>query len=441
MRQDVHVSTTTQTTASNALLADLQWRGLLATSTDLDQLSERLDAGPIRSYCGFDPTAPSLHVGNLVPLLLLARFQSYGHQPIALVGGATGLIGDPSGRATERSLNSDDVVADWVGRIRTQVSSFVDLEGPAAATVVSNLDWTSGLTAITFLRDIGKHFSVNVMLAKDSVKARLVGEGMSYTEFSYMLLQAYDYLELYRQHDCRLQIGGSDQWGNITAGLDLIRKIEGADADPAHALTVPLVTKADGEKFGKTAGGAIWLDPEQTSPFAFYQFWLNADDRDAENFLKLFSMRSREELETILVEHNERPPARLAQRGLADELTAMIHGEETAEQVRAAGKALFGKGSLADVDETTAAAALASIPRATLSTPPEAPSVVDLLVLAGLCESRGAARRAIKEGGAYLNGERVTDEAATAGATELIHDRWWVLRRGKRTIGSVELIA
>lgn len=440
LRQDGRVPESDDVPTSE-LLEELKWRGLVAQTTDEAQLAADLAKAPMGLYCGFDPTAQSLHVGNLVPLLTLRRFQQHGHRPIALVGGATGLIGDPSGRATERSLNSDDVVADWVERIRAQVSSFVDLEGPAAARVVSNLDWTQSLSAIEFLREIGKHFSVNVMLSKESVKTRLNEAGISYTEFSYMLLQAYDYLELYRRHDCRLQIGGSDQWGNITAGLDLIRRIEGSDSPEAHALTVPLVTKADGTKFGKTADGAIWLDPELTTPYAFYQFWLNTDDRDVEQFLRFFSMSSRADLEAIFREHEEAPFKRTAQRALADELTTLVHGERACQQASAAGKALFSGGDLDAIDEETVAAALASAPHASWASTDadEWPSVVDLLVVSGLAESRGAARRTIKEGGAYLNNERIVDESAMADQGALVHGRWWLLRRGKKSFASVEL--
>lgn len=430
----------TESAPMSPLLDDLKWRGLIAQTTDESSLAADLESGPLSLYCGFDPTAASLHVGNLVPLLTLRRFQEYGHRPIALVGGATGLIGDPSGRATERSLNSDDVVADWVERIRAQVSSFVALDGPAAAEVVSNLDWTASLTAIEFLREIGKHFSVNVMLAKESVKTRLNEAGISYTEFSYMLLQAFDYLELYRRHDCRLQIGGSDQWGNITAGLDLIRRVEGSAGREAHALTVPLVTKADGTKFGKTAEGAIWLDAELTTPYAFYQFWLNTDDRDVEQFLRFFSMQPRAALEVIFAEHQAAPFKRGAQRALANELTTLVHGEHACEQAAAAGQALFSGGDLSAIDESTVAAALASAPHSTWQSGADGewPSVVDLLVVSGLSESRGAARRTIKEGGAYLNNVRISDEEAVANSDALVHGRWWLLRRGKKSFASVE---
>ncbi len=429
------------TPEQNELLADLRWRGLVAQTTDDDALSKALDEGPLKLYCGFDPTAPSLHVGNLVPLLMLRRFQQHGHRPIALVGGATGLIGDPSGRATERSLNSDEVVAEWVAQIRNQVSHFVDLDGDAAADVVSNLDWTQSLSAINFLREVGKHFSVNVMLSKESVKTRLADQGISFTEFSYMLLQAYDYLELYRRHGCRLQIGGSDQWGNITAGLDLIRRVEGSDGPDAHALTVPLVTKSDGEKFGKTAGGAIWLDPELTTPYAFYQFWLNTDDRDIANFVKYFSMAPRAEIEPLLEAHEAEPFKRSAQRFLARELTTLVHGKYACEQAEAAGLALFSGGDLSALDEETVQAALQSAPNSVLHVPPGAdwPEVVDLFVAAGLSESRGAARRTIKEGGAYLDNQRVTDQAALASPDQLVHGRWLLLRRGKRNFASVEI--
>ena len=326
------------------LLSDLQARGLVASSTDLGALAESM-AGGITVYAGFDPTASSLHVGNLVPLLLLRRFQQAGHRVIALVGGATGLIGDPSGRSAERTLNTDDTVASWVERVRGQLQHFLDFDGDNPATLVSNLEWTAPMSAIEFLRDVGKHFSVNAMLGKESIAARLNGDGISYTEFSYMLLQAMDYLHLYRDHDCALQVGGSDQWGNITAGLDLIRRVEGPESH-AHGLTVPLVTKADGTKFGKTAGGAIWLDAEQTSPFAFYQFWLNTDDRDIASMLRYFSLRPLPDIEQVIAEGGHRPASRAGQRALAAELTDLVHGRETREHIEAASAALFGRGDL-----------------------------------------------------------------------------------------------
>ncbi|MFC7388079.1 tyrosine--tRNA ligase [Sphaerisporangium rhizosphaerae] len=418
------------------ILDDLAWRGLIAQSTDIDALRGAMSEGPITVYCGFDPTAPSLHVGNLVPLLTLTRIQRAGHHAIGLVGGATGLIGDPSGKSEERSLNSTDVVAEWVRRIRVQVEKFIDFADPSAAILVSNLDWTAGLSAIDFLRDVGKHFPVNRMLARESVSARLAGEGLSYTEFSYQILQANDYLELHRRHGCTLQIGGSDQWGNITAGCDLIRRVEGAHV---HALTVPLITKADGTKFGKTAGGAVWLDPELTSPYAFYQFWLNSDDRDVVKFLKIFSFRSRDEIEALEKSASERPAAREAQRALAEEFTTLLHGADECRAVIAASGALFGQGSLEELPERTLASALAEVPRVTV--PALGAAYVDLLADSGLVESKSAARRSVKEGGAYLNNVRVTDEAYVPTADDLLHGRFLVLRRGKRSVGGVEVAA
>ncbi len=341
------------------ILDDLAWRGLIAQSTDLDELRAMLAAGPVTLYCGFDPTAPSLHVGNLVQLLTLRRFQRAGHRTIGLVGGATGLIGDPSGKSAERALNSEEVVAGWLERIREQVSRLLDLTDDRGL-IVSNLDWTGPMSAIEFLRDVGKHFPVNRMLARETVRARLDTTGLSYTEFSYMLLQSLDYLELYRRYDCRLQTGGSDQWGNLTSGVDLIRRAEGGTA---HALTTPLVTRADGTKFGKTAGGeTYWLDPVLTTPYAFYQFWLDADDRDVVRYLKFFSFRSREEIEELEKATSDRPAARTAQRALAEELTTLVHGAEETANVMAASRALFGQGELADLDERTLESALASVP-------------------------------------------------------------------------------
>jgi tyrosyl-tRNA synthetase len=417
------------------ILDELEWRDVLAQTTDIDALREALSEGPITVYAGFDPTAPSLHVGNLATLLILTRFQRAGHRPIGLVGGATGLIGDPSGRSTERTLNTADVVAEWVARIRVQVEKFLDFGGgPTAATLVSNLDWTAELSAIDFLRDIGKHFPVNRMLARESVSARLAGEGLSYTEFSYQILQANDYLELYRRHGCTLQLGGSDQWGNITAGVDLIRRVEGAHV---HALTGKLITKADGTKFGKTAGGAVWLDPALTSPYAFYQYWLNADDRDVLRFLRVFTFRTREEIEVLEKAVAERPFAREAQRTLAEDMTALVHGEAELAAVVAASKALFGQGSLTELPAATLEAALAEVPRATV--PALGASYVDLLADSGLVESKSAARRAVKEGGAYLNNVKITDEGYVPTADDLLHGRFMVLRRGKKSIGGVEV--
>ena len=421
-------------------LDDLQWRGLIAQATDLGALRKALDSGPLTLYCGFDPTAQSLHVGNLVPLLLLRRFQQAGHRPIALVGGATGLIGDPSGRTTERTLNSDDTVAEWVALIRTQVETFVGFHGgPNGAVVVSNLEWTQDLTAIELLREIGKHFSVNQMLAKESVNARLNGAGISFTEFSYMVLQAFDYLELFRRHACRLQIGGSDQWGNITAGLDLIRRVEGHDVPSTHALTVPLVTKSDGSKFGKTAGGSVWLDSGLTSPYAFYQFWFNADDRDVVPFLKYFSFRSRGEIEALIEATGARPSAREAGRALAEELTTLVHGAEETARVIDASRALFGQGDLAALDPDTLDAALRETPHHVVPPGDQIPHYADLLALTELVASKSAARRTIAEAGAYLNNVRVDDVGFVPTTTNLIHGRWLVLRRGKRAVAGVRV--
>jgi tyrosyl-tRNA synthetase len=417
-------------------LDDLRWRGLIAQTTDEKELAAALEK-PITLYIGFDPTAPSIHVGNLVVLLVLRRFQLAGHHPIALVGGATGLVGDPSGRNEERSLNSSEIVEQWVNRIKLQVSSVLDFKvATNPAVVVNNLDWTSPLSAIEFLRDIGKHFSVNQMLSKDSVANRLEG-GISYTEFSYQVLQAFDYLELYRRNKCTLQLGGSDQWGNIVAGLDLIRRVEGGSG---HAFTVPLLTKADGTKFGKTAGGSVWLDPEMTSPYTFFQYWLNSDDKDVINFLKVFSFKSRKEIEEIEKEHNENPGARNAHRALARELTALIHGEETSARVEEAAKALFGQGDLNTLDETTLASALSELPRVQISSKEEIPTWVDLLAAAGVVDSKSAARRIVKEGGAYLNNEKISGEDFRLEKTHFLCGKYAVLRKGKRDLAAVELV-
>jgi len=417
-------------------LDDLRWRGLIAQTTDEKELAAALEK-PITLYIGFDPTAPSIHVGNLVVLLVLRRFQLAGHHPIALVGGATGLVGDPSGRNEERSLNSSEIVEQWVNRITLQVSSVLDFKVAAnPAVVVNNLDWTSPLSAIEFLRDIGKHFSVNQMLSKDSVANRLEG-GISYTEFSYQVLQAFDYLELYRRNNCTLQLGGSDQWGNIVAGLDLIRRVESGSG---HAVTVPLLTKADGTKFGKTAGGSVWLDPEMTSPYAFFQYWLNSDDKDVINFLKVFSFKSRKEIEEIAKEHHENPGARNAHRALARELTALIHGEETSERVEEAAKALFGQGDLTTLDEKTLASALSELPRVQISSKEDIPTWVDLLAAAGVVDSKSAARRIVKEGGAYLNNEKISGEDFRLEKSHFLCGKYAVLRKGKRDLAAVELV-
>ncbi|WP_406211269.1 tyrosine--tRNA ligase [Kitasatospora sp. NBC_01560] len=417
------------------IVDELQWRGLIALSTDEDALRKAFADGPVTFYCGFDPTAPSLHLGNLVQILTMRRIQQAGNLPLGLVGGATGLIGDPKPTA-ERVLNDPETVAAWVDRLRGQISRFLDFDGPYAARMVNNLDWTSGMSAISLLRDVGKYFRVNNMIAKEAVARRLNSDaGISYTEFSYQILQGMDFLELNRRYGCTLQTGGSDQWGNLTAGTDLIRK---ADSKSVHALATPLIVKADGTKFGKTESGTVWLDPELTTPYAFYQFWLNADDRDVPNFLRIFSFRSKEEIEELERETAERPAARLAQRALAEELTTLVHGADQYDRAVAASKALFGQGELVDLEAPTLAAALAEVPKAEV---PELQSVVDLLVAVGLAPSRSAARRTIKEGGAYLNNVKVTDEEAVPTEADLLHGRWLVLRRGKRNLAAAELVS
>ena len=420
------------------LLEDLRWRGLIAQSTDEAALAQTL-AKPTTLYIGFDPTAPSMHVGNLVVLLVLRRFQLAGHRPIALVGGATGLVGDPSGKNEERVLNTQETVASWVERIKTQLSQYLDFEAPKnAAIMANNLDWTSPLSAIEFLRDIGKHFSVNQMLAKDSVATRLEAGGISYTEFSYQVLQALDFLELFKRHDCTLQLGGSDQWGNITAGLDLIRKVT---TKSGYALSVPLLTKADGTKFGKTASGSIWLDPAMTSPYAFFQFFINSDDRDVEKLLKIFSFKSHEEISALLDSHQTNPGLREAHRALAREVTTLIHGAEACDSVEAAARALFGQGDIQSIDLKTLGGALAELPRTEIKDKNAIPTWVDLIVATGVVESKSAARRIIKEGGAYLNNQKVTAEDFAPTSGDLIGGRFLVLRKGKRDLAAVEVVA
>lgn len=419
-----------------AVLDELQWRGLVALSTDELALRAALAAAPVTYYCGFDPTAPSLHIGNLVQILTLRRLQQAGHKPLALVGGATGLIGDPRPSA-ERTLNERDVVAGWVDRIRAQIEPLLDFEGEYAARMVNNLDWTAPLSAIDFLRDVGKHFRVNRMLAKDSVSARLNSDaGISYTEFSYQILQGMDFLELYRRYGCTLQTGGSDQWGNLTAGADLIRRVEGASA---HLLATPLITKADGTKFGKTETGTVWLDPAMTSPYAFYQFFINADDRDVGGYLRVFTFRDPDELTEFDHATAERPAARQAQRALATDVTARVHGRQAAERVEAASQALFGRGDLEVLDPGTLQDAVAELPRATL--PRREHAAADLLVASGLVSSKSAARRTIAEGGAYLNNVKIKTEDERVGVERLLHGRWLVLRRGRRSLAAIELVA
>ncbi|MFJ3106375.1 tyrosine--tRNA ligase [Streptomyces sp. NPDC086835] len=418
------------------IVDELKWRGLMAQSTDEEALRKALADGPVTFYCGFDPTAASLHVGHLVQVLTIRRLQQAGHRPLALVGGATGQIGDPRPTA-ERTLNDPETIARWVDRLRSQIEPYLSFEGDNAAIMVNNLDWTAGMSAIEFLRDIGKHFRVNKMLTKDSVARRLESEqGISYTEFSYQLLQGMDFLELYRRYGCTLQQGGSDQWGNLTAGLDLIHRLE-PDAD-VHALATPLMTKADGTKFGKSETGTLWLDPEMTTPYAFYQFWLNTDDRDISRYMRVLSFKSREELEELEKQTEERPQARAAQRALAEELTTLVHGEDQCAAVINASRALFGQGELADLDEATLRAALAELPHARVG---ELLPVVDLFTEVGLAPSKSAARRTVKEGGAYVNNVKVTAEDAVVAGDDLLHGRWLVLRRGKKNLAAVEVAA
>ena len=414
------------------IIDELTWRGLISQSTDPDELRMALDAGPVTLYGGFDPTAPGLHIGNLVLLLTMRRFQQAGHRPIALVGGATGLIGDPSGKSAERVLNSPDVVAEWVERIRREVSRFLDFTAAAnPALAVSNLDWTAPLSALEFLRDIGQHFPVNQMLSRESVRARLESGGISYTEFSYQILQAYDFLELFRRHGCTLQIGGSDQWGNLVSGVDLIRRVTG---ETVHALATPLITRPDGTKYGKTEGGAIWISPDLMSPYAFYQFWLNRADEEVPGLLRVFSFRSRGEIEALEQEIRERPAGRMAQRVLAAEVTELVHGAEETEKAIAASHALFGRGDLARLDESTLAAALAEIPATTVPAGADLPRVADLMAATGIVRSKSAARRAIAEGGAYLNNRRVQSPDEQPRHGDLLHGRYLVIRRGKKAV-------
>ncbi len=419
----------------SGILDELTWRDLVAQHTEREALETALNSGPVTLYCGFDPTAPSLHVGHLVQVLTLRRFQQAGHRVIALVGGATGLIGDPK-ESSERNLNTKDIVADWVGRIRAQIEPFLDFTGDNPAIMVNNLDWTQSMSTIDFLRDVGKHFPINRMLARDAVSQRLNSDvGISYTEFSYVLLQSLDYLELFRRHGCSLQIGGSDQWGNITAGCELVRRVEGGKA---HALTTNLLTKSDGAKFGKTESGAVWLDAELTTPYAFFQFWLNTDDRDVIGYLKCLTFLTQDQVGDLEKATAERPGAREAQRALARELTALVHGAEATAAAEAAGAALFGRGEITELDAGTLAAALAELPTAEVNAP--LPSVVDLLIATGLEKSGNSARRTIGEGGAYVNNVKVLDEAAVIADGDVLHGEWILLRRGKRNLAAVRVV-
>jgi tyrosyl-tRNA synthetase len=415
------------------VLDELEWRGLVAHSTDRDALRAALGEGSVKFYVGFDPTAPSLHMGNLVQLVTARRLQDAGHTPYILVGGATGMIGDPRDSG-ERTLNSLDTVKEWTERVRQQVSRFVSFDGSNAATTVNNYDWTASLSTIDFLRDIGKHFPVNRMLARDTVKRRLES-GISYTEFSYVLLQSMDYLNLFREHGVRLQFGGSDQWGNITGGAELVRRVTGENA---FGFATPLITKADGTKYGKTEGGALWLDPEMLSPYAFHQFWLNVEDEKVGELLRIFTFLDREEIEDLEQQTAEKPFLRAGQKRLADEVTALVHGPEEVEHAKAAAAALFGGGDLDAIKPETLAAALREAGGTTLP-PGELPGILDLLVSAGLAKSKGEARRTVSEGGAYLNNQRVEDVELQPTTADLVAGSWLVLRRGKKNFAGVEV--
>jgi tyrosyl-tRNA synthetase len=452
------------------IIDELSWRGLLADTTDLGELRSALNSGRVTLYAGFDPTAPGLHIGNLALLLTMRRLQLAGHRPIGLVGGATGLIGDPSGKSAERALNPRELVAQWVERIRGEESRFLDFDaGESSALIVSNLEWTGSMLVLDFLRDIGKHFSVNRMLDRESVKARLEGGGLSFTEFSYQLLQAMDYLELHRRYGCTLQLGGSDQWGNLVGGVELIRRVEGASV---HALAIPLITKADGTKYGKTEGGAIWLSADLMSPYAFYQFWLNVADVEVPGLLRVYSFKSREEIDALIRESEERPAVRIGQHALAEEVTTLVHGAEETRRAIAASQAVFGRAELGQLDRRTWAAVAKELPHVTYQpgigatnaspgVPPTTlsqissqseqvvsggaastfsmavPTIASVMVSAGTAPTLSAARRAIAEGGVYLNNHRVTEDQVLTPA-DLFYDRYASVRRGKRTVAVFE---
>jgi len=417
------------------VIEELTWRGLLANSTDEEALRAHLAAGPVTFYVGFDPTAPSIHFGNLVQLMVARHLQRAGHRPLLLVGGSTGMIGDPKDSG-ERTLNSPETVTAWVSNIRRQVEKYVDFAGDNAAQVVNNLDWTGPMSVLDFLRDIGKHFPVNRMLARDVVRNRLE-DGISYTEFSYVLLQSMDYLELFRTYGCTLQFGGSDQWGNITAGVELVRRAEGARV---HALATPLLTKADGTKFGKTEGGAIWLDPQLTSPYAFHQFFLNAEDEKVIDYLKVFSSRSREEIEDLERQTVSEPFRRAAQKALADDVTALVHSERDRDAAVSAAAAIFGRSDLEQLDVSVLAGVVAEIGGVEITGGGELPVMVDALERSGVVASKSAARRAIAEGGAYVNNQKVTDPEARLTERDLLHGRFVILRRGKKTVSALTIV-
>ncbi|KMY23168.1 tyrosine--tRNA ligase [Actinobaculum suis] len=410
------------------VLDELEWRGLIAQHTDLEALRAHLAAGPVTYYCGFDPTAPSLHHGHLVAIKVMRHLQLAGHKPIALVGGATGLIGDPR-PTSERQLNARETVAQWAEALRNQISGLLDFEGENAARIVNNYEWTKDISAIDFLRDIGKYFRLGTMLNKDIVARRLESEeGISYTEFSYQILQAYDFLELYRRYGCTLELGGNDQWGNLVGGLDLIRRVEGKEV---HVMTNPLITKADGTKFGKSEGGAIWLNPEMMSPYAFYQFWLNTADEDAVRMLKVFTFRTREEIEELAKQVSERPQAREAQRVLARDVTTWVHGAQATARVEAASRALFGSDELFDLDAATLHDAVAELPAADAEV---GQPVVELFAATGQERGTGAARRTIRSGGLYINNQKVEDENAVLSAEQVLDGGYVLLRKGKKNL-------
>jgi tyrosyl-tRNA synthetase len=416
------------------VLSELKWRGLVALSTDETALAEHLAASPVTFYVGFDPTAPSLHFGNLVQLMVARALQRAGHYPLILVGGSTGLIGDPK-ETSERVLNPKETVAGWVESIRRQVEKFVDFSGQNPARIVNNLDWTGPMPVLDFLRDIGKHFPVNRMLSRDVVRQRLE-EGISYTEFSYVLLQALDYLELHRTYGCTLQFGGSDQWGNITAGVELIRRVEG---DRVHAFATPLLTKADGTKFGKTETGTVWLESQMTSPYALHQYFLNAEDEKVVEYLKVFSERSRSEIDELERQTRESPQLRAAQRAVADDVTDLVHGSAERDAAIRAAEAIFGRSDLRELSESVLNDVAAEIGGAQLDANGDLPTVVEVLAAGGVVTSKSAARRAIIEGGAYVNNERITDPDARLGEYDLLHGRYVIVRRGKRTVGAVRI--
>jgi tyrosyl-tRNA synthetase len=412
------------------ILEEMQWRGLVAQTTDEPALREALASGPITFYCGFDPTAPSLHMGNLVQLILMRHLQRAGHRPLCLVGGSTGLIGDPKATG-ERTLNSPETVAAWVGRIQAQVQPFLDFGGDNPAIMVNNLDWTAPMSALDFLRDVGRHFRVNAMIKKDAIATRLASQdGISYTEFSYQLLQGLDYLHLYRTYGCTLQTGGNDQWGNLTAGSDLIQRTEHRSV---HLMTTPLVTKADGSKFGKTEGGALWLDPEMMSPYAFYQFWINVEDASVISYLKTFTDRTRDEVEELETSLVQTPFRREAQKALAADVTTLVHGAPATAAVQAASEALFGKGDPAALDARTLRDATAELPGGEVA---PGDSIVDALVATGLVDSRNAARRVIGDGGASLNNVKISDPEALLGEADFLHGQVALVRRGRKSLAA-----